>query len=160
MQKTNLKTYRLDCVPPPNSRIWVPTPALQNVTLLKMRPSCLHAQSFQLYRTLWDPTDCSPSGFSVHRTLQARIPEGVAIPSSRGSFQSRDRTCISCITGRFFTAEPPGRPKAFREASKLKSSGWALVMIGVLIKREIWTQKRQCEETRDKIAINKRRRKA
>ena len=33
MQKINLKTYRLNCVPPPNSRIWVPTPVLQNVTL-------------------------------------------------------------------------------------------------------------------------------
>ena len=29
---------------------------------------------------------------------------------SRGSSQPRNRTCISCITGRFFTTEPPGKP--------------------------------------------------
>jgi len=32
------------------------------------------------------------------------------MPSSRGSSQPRDRTCVSCITcitGRLFTAEPP-----------------------------------------------------
>ena len=35
--------------------------------------------------------------------LQARILEWVAISSSRGSSQSRDRTWVSCIEGRFFT---------------------------------------------------------
>ena len=38
------------------------------------------------------------------------ILEWVAIPSSRGSSQPRDRTCISCIAGRFFTILPPGKP--------------------------------------------------
>ena len=32
---------------------------------------------------LFDPMDCSPPGFSVHRILQARIPEWVAMSSSR-----------------------------------------------------------------------------
>jgi len=44
--------------------------------------------------------DCSPPGSSVHGILQARILEWVAMPSSRGSSQSRDRThfsYISCI---------------------------------------------------------------
>ena len=40
--------------------------------------------------TLWNPKDCSPPGSSVHGFLQARILEWVAIPFSRGSFQSRD----------------------------------------------------------------------
>ena len=35
--------------------------------------------------------------------LQARILEWVAMPSSRGSSQPRDRTRISCIAGGFFT---------------------------------------------------------
>ena len=96
---------------------------------LKIRSSHLHAQSFQLCLTLWDAMDWSLSDFSVHRTLQAKILEWVAIPSSQGSFQPRDRTCVSCITGRFFTAEPPGKPKAFIEAIKLKWShqAWALI---------------------------------
>ena len=36
-------------------------------------------------------------------TLQARILEWVAIPSSRGSSQPRDWTQVSCISDRFFT---------------------------------------------------------
>ena len=43
--------------------------------------------------TLCDPTDCSPPGSSVCEILQARILEWVSIPFSRGSSQSRDRTC-------------------------------------------------------------------
>ena len=49
----------------------------------------------------------------VHSILQARWPVWVAISSSRGSSQPRDTThvsCISCTAGRFFTAEPPGKP--------------------------------------------------
>ena len=40
--------------------------------------------------TLYDPTDCSPPGSSIHGILQARIPEWVAIPFSIVSFQPRD----------------------------------------------------------------------
>ena len=35
--------------------------------------------------------------------IQARIPEWVAIPFSRGSSRPRDRTQVSCISGRLFT---------------------------------------------------------
>jgi len=35
--------------------------------------------------------------------LQARIPEWVAMPSSRGSSQPRDGTQVPGIAGRFFT---------------------------------------------------------
>ena len=47
---------------------------------------------------------------SVHGILQASIPEWVATPSSRGSSPPRDGTCVSCIAGRFFTTESPGKP--------------------------------------------------
>ena len=52
--------------------------------------------------TLGDPVDCSPPGSSVHGTLQARILEWVAMPSSRGSSWPRDRTHVSYVfrTGR------------------------------------------------------------
>ena len=46
---------------------------------------------------LCDPMDCSPLGSSVHGILQARIPEWVAIPFSRGSFWLRDQTQFACI---------------------------------------------------------------
>jgi len=43
---------------------------------------------------------------------QARILEWVAISSSRESSQPRDQTCISCIAGRFFITEKPGKTNA------------------------------------------------
>ena len=61
---------------------------------------CLVAQ---LCPTLCNPMDWSPPGSSVHGISQARILEWVAMPSSRGSSWPRDRTYVSCITGRFFT---------------------------------------------------------
>ena len=45
----------------------------------------------------------SPPGSSVCGILQARTLEWVAMPSSRGSSQSRDRTQVSHIAHRFFT---------------------------------------------------------
>ena len=69
----------------------------------------LHSVS-QSCPTLCDPMDCSPPGSSVHGSLQARIPEWVAMPSSRGSSPPRDQTHGSCTAGRFFTAEPMGKP--------------------------------------------------
>ena len=56
--------------------------------------------------TFCDPMDCSPPGSSVHGILQARILEWIAMPFSRGSFQRRDRTRISCKAGKFFPAKP------------------------------------------------------
>ena len=56
----------------------------------------------QLCLTLCDPMDCSTPGSSVHGISQARALESVAISSSRGSSQPRDRTQVSCIAGRFF----------------------------------------------------------
>ena len=56
---------------------------------------CLVAQ---WYLTLCSPTDCSPSGSSVHRISQARILEWVAISSSRVYSWARDKTCISCVS--------------------------------------------------------------
>ena len=55
----------------------------------------------------------SPPGSFVHGILQERILDWVALPFSRGSSRPRDQTwvyCISCIAGRFLTAEPPGKP--------------------------------------------------
>ena len=57
-----------------------------------------------------DPMDCSLAGSSVCGISQARISEWTAIPFSRGSSPPRDQTRVSCIAGRFFTAEPPGKP--------------------------------------------------
>ena len=57
----------------------------------------------QLCLTLCDSMDYSLPGSSVHRILQARILEWVAIPFSRESSQPRDRTQVSHTAGIFFT---------------------------------------------------------
>ena len=75
-----------------------------------------HSSCVQLWAQLCDPVDCSLPGFPVHGILQARVLEWVAMPFSRGSFWPRDQThmsSVSCIVGRFFTAEPPGKPRIY-----------------------------------------------
>ena len=74
---------------------------------------CMHAKSLQSCLTLSDAKDSSLPGSSVYGILQARIPEWVAMPSSRGSFSHRDWTlisCSSCIAGGCFTTELLGKP--------------------------------------------------
>ena len=70
--------------------------------------------------------DHSPPGSSVHGILQARILEWVAMPSSRGSSRPRNQThvsCVSCIAGGFFTAEPPGKPTCLSLFRKIYQQG-------------------------------------
>ena len=62
------------------------------------------ACSVTLVLSLFENMDCSPPGSFVHGILQARTLEWVAMPSSRGSSQPRDRTGVSWAT------ESPGKP--------------------------------------------------
>ena len=57
--------------------------------------------------------DRSPPGSSVHGTSQARTLECVAISFSSWSSRPRDWTLISCLAGKFFTTDPPGKPWYF-----------------------------------------------
>ena len=61
--------------------------------------------SFQCHR---------PPGFSVHGILQVRILERAAISSSRGSYQPRDQSSISCV-GRqiLLPLSHPGGPSEY-----------------------------------------------
>ena len=65
-------------------------------------PTWVHAKSLQFCLTLCNPLDYSPPVSSVHGSLWARILEWVAVPSSRGSSQLRERTHDSYVfyTGR------------------------------------------------------------
>ena len=67
--------------------------------------SLMHAciQSLQSCLTLCNSMHCSPPGSSVHRILQARILEWVAVPTFRGSSQPKDQTHVFCIAGGLFT---------------------------------------------------------
>ena len=67
---------------------------------------CIRVKLLQLCLTFCNPMDCSLPGSSVHGILQARILEWIAMPSSRGSSQPRDWTCIShvsALAGSLFT---------------------------------------------------------
>ena len=57
----------------------------------------------KLFWFFWDPLDYSPPGSFVHRILQARTLEYVAISFSRGSSWPRDQIRVSCIADGFFT---------------------------------------------------------
>ena len=78
--------------------VWVP----RSQYLLCFGMSCMCAKALQLYLTLCNPMDCSPPGSFIHRILQARILEWVAISFSRGSSWPRNRTRVSHTGGRRF----------------------------------------------------------
>ena len=59
--------------------------------------------------SLWHRGWCSPPGSSVHGILQARIWSRLPFPSPRDLPEPRDQIWVSCISGRFFTTEPPGK---------------------------------------------------
>ena len=86
----------------------------------------LVVQALSCVRLLW-PCELWPTSFSVHGISQASLLERVAIFFSRGSFQPRNQTQVSCIAGRFFTnwamRDPQtlytGGPKILTKDSKL-----------------------------------------
>ena len=60
----------------------------------------------QLCLTLCNPIDYNPPGSSIHRILQTRILEWIAMPSSSGFSRPRAGTYasyVSCIGRWFFT---------------------------------------------------------
>ena len=67
--------------------------AISQAFVAPSRLWCMHAKSLQ--SCLCNTMDCSLPGSSVHGILQARIPEWVAVPSSRKSSQPRDGTHFS-----------------------------------------------------------------
>ena len=75
----------------------------------------------QLCLTLCDSMDRKPPGSSVHGILQARIPEWVASPFSRGLPNPGIKAGSPALAGRFFTTELPRKsnnPIYGRENSK------------------------------------------
>ena len=78
---------------------------------------CVCVKVTQSFLTLCDPINCSPPGFSVHGILQARILEWVAMSSSKGSSQPRDRTQSPTLQVDSLQSEPPGKPKNTRVGS-------------------------------------------
>ena len=93
----------------------LPSHELQSTRLL-----CPWGFSRQEY---WNGLPCPLSGHLPNPGIKPRSsalqvdslptePPGkpFAMPSSRGSSQPRNRTCVFYIAGGFFTTEPPGKP--------------------------------------------------
>ena len=64
---------------------------------------CVHCTSGLMHGRRYYYWNSFLPGSSVHGICQARILEWVAISFSRGSFQPRAWTWVSCIAGRFLT---------------------------------------------------------
>ena len=90
---------------------WSQASHLSSLCLSFLICVCMHAQS-PGWVGLFHPMDCSLPDSFVHGIFPARIVEWVAISSSRGSSQPRDRTQVSCIAGGFLTLSTlPNRPQ-------------------------------------------------
>ena len=70
---------------------------------------CCHCLGTKLCSILFHPIDCSLPGSSIREISPARMLEWIAI-SFRGSSWPRGQTCIYCISSRFLTTEPLGKP--------------------------------------------------
>ena len=85
----------------PWRREWLPTPVLLPEEFHRQRSQAGYLRKWkrkplshvQLFMTPW----------TIQSMEFSRILEWVALPFSKGSSQPRDRTQVSCITGRFFT---------------------------------------------------------
>ena len=111
---------------------------------------CVCVLFAQLCLTLCDSIDCSLPGSFV-RVLQARILEWVAITFSRGSSQPRDRTWVSCIVGRFFTSEPPGKPPFFKV---FRRKCLMLVKVNQCSKFPLYSQEKICRRNKFLLKSN------
>ena len=84
--------------------------ASESVGVKQIALPSVHAQSLshvQLFVTSWTVASQGPLSMAF---LRQEILERSGLPFPfLGSSQSRDGTCVSCITSRFLTTEPPGK---------------------------------------------------
>ena len=75
--------------------------------------TCMHAKLLQSCLFFCDSIDDNLLDFSVHRTLQARIPEWVTIPSTGKSSQLRDPALFNLLHWQMgsLPLAPPGKPQ-------------------------------------------------
>ena len=72
---------------------------------------CMHAQSFQLCLTLYDPVDCSPPGSRPWDSPGKNTGVGCHCLSSPGDLLDPGiESAPPALQADSFTAEPPGKP--------------------------------------------------
>jgi len=94
----SLSNIQIHMVKLPGTCYHFPTSMCADLKKVKVKMSVAQSRL-----TLCDPMDCSLPDSSVHKILQARILEWVAMPSSKGSSRHRGQTRVSHFAGRFFT---------------------------------------------------------
>ena len=74
---------------------------------------CQAFSCVQLFVTPWTVARQAPlcMGFPKQEYWSGLLERSLLEDLSRGSFQPRNQTCVSCIAGRFFTTELPGKPE-------------------------------------------------
>ena len=85
---------------------WLHVQLMWSQYLQVLKYVCESFSRVRLFATPWAVIDCSLSGSSVHRILQARILEWVDIPFSRASFPTQGsnlglpnyRQTLYCLT--------------------------------------------------------------
>ena len=117
-----------------NVCVMIHEPTCSQERRFHLRGGCCCYSAAQECPALCDPMDCSPPGSSVHGILQARVLEWVAMPSSRGSSQPKDGTCVSRIAGGFFTMAALGK-LLYRDDSCILAS-WTQQIL--LLQRQPW----------------------
>ena len=95
---------------------WLQWPCCQ----WKQQPhaECLITQSCS---TLWNPMGYSPAGPLTTGFLRQEYWSGLSVSFSRENSWPRGQTCVSCLAGRFFTAEWPGK-----HLQRTKTTEWVL----------------------------------
>ena len=63
----------------------------------------------QSHVRLCDPVDCSPPGSSVYGDSPGKNTGVGCRALLRGIFPNQGYNLVSCIAGRFFTTQPPGK---------------------------------------------------
>ena len=76
---------------------------------------------------------CRPPGSSVHGISQTRILEWVAISFSKGSSPPKGQTPLA-LAGRFFSSEPPEKPKEVWSSGGKKKTSCKLFFFTLMIK--------------------------
>ena len=115
---------------------------------------CVCACVLNHFSRVWlcHPMDYSPPGSSVHGTLQTRILEWVAMPSSRRSFWPRDSTCSSCsscVAGRFLPPSQQGSLLCSCRFGVSMGGGEFRIHLHCCLKLELFVS-RKMEETPNK----------
>ena len=100
-----------------SSEVWA------NLSIVSIYPKCFICCCCLVAKSCL--TLCDPLDLQLTRLLcpwdfpDKRILEWVAIFFSRGSSQPRDWTHLPALAGRFFTTEPPGKPKVSYQFSSV-----------------------------------------